>query len=1039
MAPACPLLLFERTIGRLNSNEDYKIKTTDYDHQPPAELQKSLFPGIYCCCCPLAGQPSQTSWKMHIIDNSSFGADGTKACDANADGREDFICGWEQGNVARLYLNPANDKRWPFIEVPAPDVEDALVVDIDGDGQQDIITFSEGTHRRIAFHWAPKDDWYAESGRWHSEDVPCTVGKTQWMFGQPMNVDNKHGIDIIVAAKNDGAMVGWLESPPDPRDLSEWKLHRIADASWIMSVEILDIDRDGRKDILVTDRHGDTNGVKWYKSPEYGSPKLSQPWQEELIGMKGQDPMFLDARQSGEDGLWELWVPNLRDSLYHFVQVNASGRAWTSESIPFPEASGLIGKSAAMGDVNNDGRQDLITTYDDAEGRAGVMWSTFDPGTQQWLHHNVSGDGGNKFDFAYLTDMDGDGDLDVLSSEENNNSSTVPGLGVIWYENPATSSTVSDKVIQLKEQAPPPEWALLERHLLAALYPAALEYVNKYTNQDGTLIWRDEWPGMDGSDDGYESFYNFPLYCALGGPMAIDSLARHLWEGVTRQFTGYGQVYNEFDAGYDWMHHGESYTYLYFFGLTDPENQTFRNRSLKFASMYMDPKYGNYDPELKLIRSPLTGSKGPRFVNTAEDWVTHRPILANYLLPYEDIPGIDSSAAWNDDDRFPLILQAMNERMMKGDVPLNLAATSLIANAYMYTGEVKYKKWIEEYTQAWIRRVEQNDGFLPDNVGLSNKVGEHTGGKRWGGYYGWRWPHGLPNQMEATVIGAGNAYLVSGDDGYLSLPKAVIKLVEEQKKEVDGKILVPYRFDDRGWWDFRPMRPKYPTHLWYISRQQEDWERAKRLTDPGKWHNTQYRKGKGDSENTAPWMGFLEGKNPDYPVEILRANYKEVQRRLQMVREDESKPDEQDVHHFFQRNPVILEGLVHLMLGAPNHIYHGGLLHTSLRYFDPENNRSGIPPDVAALVSRISSKSVTVQLVNLHPSKKRQVIIQGGMFAEHQIERVRQVIHYPYQFYTIEKPYFQVELGPGACGQLEIDLNRFQNQPSYRFPWHISR
>ena len=57
----------------------------------------------------------------------------------------------------------------------------------------------------------------------------------------------------------------------------------------------------------------------------------------------------------------------------------------------------------------------------------------------------------------------------------------------------------------------PPQWALWQRHLMDNLYPAALEFVEKYTRADGTLIWRDEWPGMDGSDDGYESFYNFPL------------------------------------------------------------------------------------------------------------------------------------------------------------------------------------------------------------------------------------------------------------------------------------------------------------------------------------------------------------------------------------------------------------------------------------------------------------------------------------------------------------------------------------------------
>ena len=611
------------------------------------------------------------------------------------------------------------------------------------------------------------------------------------------------------------------------------------------------------------------------------------------------------------------------------------------------------------------------------------------------------------------------------------------------------------RTITLNNQGVPPEWALWERQLMDKLYPAAMEYVEKYTNPDGTLKWREEWPGMDGSDDGYESFYNFSLYSALGGPMSLDSLARHLWDGVTRQFTEYGQVYNEFDAGYDWMHHGESYTYFYFFGLTDPLDKKTRERALKFADMYLDPAYGNYDPKLKLIRSPLNGSRGPRFKNTVEDWVTHRPVLANYLLPFEDIAGVKHSSIWNDDDKFPILLKTMNERMMRGDVPLNLAATSMMVNAYMYTGDEKYKKWVEEYVATWLQRVEDNQGFLPDNVGLSGKVGEYMSGNKWGGYYGWRWPHGLMNQMEATFIGASNAYLVSGNEDYLKLPKSVIDLVERESKEEAGVPKVPHRFDNRGWWDYRPMRPKYPAHLWYISRLQEDWERAKRLADPQKWnyfeHNRDqiaqgkkekkyngfmYHKGKGDSENTLSWMGFLEGRNPTYPLDILKANYEMVLKKLEMIRQDETSPDDQDVHHFMQRNPLILEGLVQLMLGAPNHIYHGGLLHTSIRYFDPDNQRPSIPADVAALVERITTKSITLKLVNLHPSEKRRVIIQGGMFGEHQIKRVRQVIDYPYQFYTIDQPWFEVVLGPGSVGQLELDLSRFANQPGYKFPWH---
>ena len=355
---------------------------------------------------------------------------------------------------------------------------------------------------------------------------------------------------------------------------------------------------------------------------------------------------------------------------------------------------------------------------------------------------------------------------------------------------PLRSGAAELAVVEIADPLSPPDWALWERHVLDRLYPAAVEFVRKYTREDGTLIWRDAWPGMDGSDDGYESFYNFPLYYALGGPEEIHALSRKLWEAVTRQFTKYGQIYNEFDAYYDWMHHGESSTNFYFFGLADPTEKKYRERAARFAGLYMgeDPKAPNYDPERKLIRSPITGSRGPRFVNSAEDWVTHRPVLADYPLPYDDIPNVASSDAWVDDARFPFILEAMNRRMMRGDVPLNLTATSLVLNAYMLTGEPKYQRWIEEYVQAWIERTRANGGILPDNVGPSGKIGECMDGKWWGGYYGWRWPHGLFNQVEATLIGGTNAYLVTGDPKYLELPRSVFNLVRKEARVADGRV-----------------------------------------------------------------------------------------------------------------------------------------------------------------------------------------------------------------------------------------------------------
>ena len=63
--------------------------------------------------------------------------------------------------------------------------------------------------------------------------------------------------------------------------------------------------------------------------------------------------------------------------------------------------------------------------------------------------------------------------------------------------------------ITATEREVPPQWALQEQLLFNTLNKAAKEFVARYTRPDGTLIWFDHWPGMDGSDDPYEGFHEF--------------------------------------------------------------------------------------------------------------------------------------------------------------------------------------------------------------------------------------------------------------------------------------------------------------------------------------------------------------------------------------------------------------------------------------------------------------------------------------------------------------------------------------------------
>ena len=72
-----------------------------------------------------------------------------------------------------------------------------------------------------------------------------------------------------------------------------------------------------------------------------------------------------------------------------------------------------------------------------------------------------------------------------------------------------------------------------------------------------------------------------------------------------------------------------------------------------------------------------------------------------------------------------------------GDHPQNLRTTMLAFNAFALTHEQKYKDWVLEYVDAWVERAEANDDIMPSNIGLDGKIGGATGGKWYGGAYGW--------------------------------------------------------------------------------------------------------------------------------------------------------------------------------------------------------------------------------------------------------------------------------------------------------------
>ena len=182
------------------------------------------------------------------------------------------------------------------------------------------------------------------------------------------------------------------------------------------------------------------------------------------------------------------------------------------------------------------------------------------------------------------------------------------------------------------------------------------------------------------------------------------------------------------------------------------------------------------------------------------------------------------------------------------------------------------------------------------------------------------------------------------------------------------------------------------------------------------------------------WIAFLEGKDPDYPVRALQLEFAQIQRTLRMMRENKTPPDSWLADSVYGYNPAATDSLLKLMMGG----YHGGLvwtLHARLRYFDPVRRRSGIPEDVAALITAIDDDQTRVTLVNVNQVSSREGIVQTGGYGEHLCTRVE----VDGQLHAINRRFFRLRLSPGAGGEVVVHHRRYANSPTLAFPWHGSR
>jgi hypothetical protein len=307
--------------------------------------------------------------------------------------------------------------------------EDALIVDLNLDGVREVVSAAEGA-RELAVHVPPTNlAQLLNPAAWQTVTLSDDAGARDWMQVTPLGVNASGGVDLVAGAKGGNAVIGWLEGPSDPDRVGDYQFWQLAEANWIMSIVVVDVNADQQPDIIYSDREGDTKGVYLLTNP--GDNLLKRlPWPRQQIGTYDDgEIMFLDVTDLDADGVLDVVAATDRRTILRFERA-FGGLTWTRQEIPIPDAFGT-GKAVKVADIDGDGQADIVFTCENAgSGRFGVGYLSRTGALGSWSATAIGSTAGSKFDLVQVLDLDDDGDLDVLTTEESTD------LGVIWYENP---------------------------------------------------------------------------------------------------------------------------------------------------------------------------------------------------------------------------------------------------------------------------------------------------------------------------------------------------------------------------------------------------------------------------------------------------------------------------------------------------------------------------------------------------------------------------------------------------------------------------
>ena len=355
------------------------------------------------------GDPIFIYFREHVLSTVERKATSVFAIDLDGDGDTDILSTSDENWTVVWYENlggspPAFTKH--TITEAARNARSVYATDLDADGDVDVV------------HGALLGDMVA----WHENDGGSPPTFTTHLvsdqaFGTwsiyATDMDGDSDVDLVSAAVIH-SRIAWWES--DGAETPTFTEHVITNtAKWAQSAHAEDIDGDGDKDIVSASR--DDNTIAWFESDGLTPPTFTKIFIKQALGAKSVYATDID----GDSDIDVVGAARLSDKVAWYEN-NGAADPLLEERIITTNADGAISVYAT--DVNDDGDIDVLSASDQ-DNR--IAWYESNGGTPPTFSEWTISKKARSATGVYATDIDGDGDVDALSSSWKDGK-------VAWYE-----------------------------------------------------------------------------------------------------------------------------------------------------------------------------------------------------------------------------------------------------------------------------------------------------------------------------------------------------------------------------------------------------------------------------------------------------------------------------------------------------------------------------------------------------------------------------------------------------------------------------